>query len=162
MIRALVLALLLFPVGMATHEVMHLSIYYAAGYDAVLRLRPWDMGLGSLRPPGIHVAPAGGAPFALRAVDDFLGPALAAIPFAVLLTQVAAPAARAALLANALTQAFFALIEPGYLLAENVAHVEADILLSPWLNYGPVLVIMVLAATRSLKPIQPDRQVRPS
>lgn len=141
--RALLLAILLLPAAMATHEAMHVAVYYAFGYDSVLRLRPWDLGLAGIRLPGFHVAPTGAPPFSLRVLDDFLGPALAVVPSAVLITQVAGRAARAALLANVGVQAFFAVIEPGYLLIERVGRVEADLLLSPWLNYGGVLLIVV-------------------
>ncbi|MGH7862884.1 MAG: hypothetical protein ACREOS_11680, partial [Candidatus Dormibacteraceae bacterium] len=35
------LSLVLAPIAMATHEVLHLMVYYAFGYRAVMEVTPW-------------------------------------------------------------------------------------------------------------------------
>jgi hypothetical protein len=152
--RALGLSVLLFPVGLATHEVMHLVVYSAFGVRAALLVTSWR--LGSLGVPifGLHAAPAdaGAVPLHVLVVNNGLGPLIAALLLLALLLSVSprSRAARAALLANVLVLVFFSAIETVYPLLEDVWHVSADVLLLPELNYGTVLVILVvtsLAAT---------------
>jgi hypothetical protein len=152
-LRAFGLSVLLFPVGLATHEVMHLAVYSALGVRVALVVTSWR--LGSLGAPifGLHAAPAGPVPLWVLVVNNGVGPALAALLLLALLLAVdrRSRAARAALLANVLVLVFFAGIEVAYPLLEEVAHVDADVLLLPELNYGVVLLILVttvLAATR--------------
>jgi hypothetical protein len=146
--RAFGLAVLLFPVGLATHEVMHLVVYAALGVRAALLVTSWR--LESLGVPifGLHSAPIGpdAVPLPVLVLNNGLGPLLAAALLAVLLASIErrSRAARAALLANVLALVFFSCIEMAYPLLEEVGHVNADVLLLPELNYGAVLVIMLV------------------
>ncbi|HSR26313.1 MAG TPA: hypothetical protein VLW53_22345 [Candidatus Eisenbacteria bacterium] len=147
-VRALLLAVVLFPAGLATHEVMHLAVYSALGVPAVLVVTSWKLGAAAVPIWGLHAAPAGtGATVPLRTLllNNALGPTLAALPLLALLASIhrRSRAARAALLANALALLFFAVVELAYPLLEEVAHVDADVLLLPELNYGAVLLILV-------------------
>lgn len=152
--RAFLLAVALFPVALATHEVMHLAVYSALGVPAVLVVTSWKPGVLALPIWGLHAAPAGtgvGVPLRTLLVNNGLGPMLAALPLLVLWASIdrRSRAARAALLANALALLFFAAIELAYPLLEEVAHVNADVLLLPELNYGAVLVILLATAALS-------------
>lgn len=82
-------------------------------------------------------------PLADQALDNALGPLIAGGLLLLARSLVRDPAARAAALANALVQVFFAIIETGYPLLENGAHVDADFLLVPELSYGAALVILI-------------------
>jgi hypothetical protein len=146
--RAFGLAVVLFPVGLATHEVMHLVVYSALGVRAALLVTSWR--LGSLGVPifGLHSAPIGlqAVPLPALVLNNGLGPLLAAALLLVLLASIErrSRAARAALLANVLALVFFSCIEMAYPLLEEVGHVNADVLLLPELNYGAVLLIMLV------------------
>ncbi len=145
---ALVLSVLLFPVGLATHEVMHLAVYSALGVPAALLVTRWKLGLLGVWVFGLHAAPAGGAavPLWVLVSNNGLGPLLAALLLLVLFWSVdgRSRSARAALLANVLVLVFFSAIELAYPLLEDVAHVNADVLLLPELNYGVALLILVV------------------
>ena len=112
----------------------------------MLQVTPWKLALADVRVFGVHAAPTVPPPLGLRVVNDLLGPALAAVPFLALWSQVRERPVRAALLANALVLGFFAVLEPGYLLLELGSHREADFLLWPEVNYGAVAVILLLVA----------------
>jgi hypothetical protein len=148
-LRAFLLSAVLFPVGLATHEVMHLVVYSALGIQAVLLVTRWKLGLLGVWIFGLHAAPASGGDVPLRAllINNGLGPLLAAALLLALLLSLdrRSRAARAALLANVLVLVFFAGIELAYPLVEDVGHANADVLLLPEVNYGAVLLI--LAAT---------------
>jgi hypothetical protein len=147
-LRAFVLSVVLFPVGLATHEVMHLAVYSALGVQAALLVTRWKLGMAGVWIFGLHAAPAAGAAMPLwkLVVNNGLGPALAALPLVVLLWSLdrRSRAARAALLANALVLVFFAAIELAYPLLEEVGHIDADVLLLPELNYGTALLILLV------------------
>jgi hypothetical protein len=146
------LALLLFPVGLATHEVMHLAVYSAFGVPASLEVTHWRLGLTGTAIFGLHAAPAtpGRVPLPVLVANNGLGPALAAVLLLVLWLAVdrRSRVARTALLANVFALCFFAVIEVAYPLLEEVAHVDADVLLLPELNYGVVLLILIAMAAR--------------
>ncbi len=149
--RAFGLSVLLFPVGLATHEVMHLAVYSAFGVRAALLVTSWR--LGSLGVPifGLHAAPAGSVPLHVLVVNNGLGPALAALLLVALLLSLGprSRVPRAAVLANVLVLVFFSGLELAYPLLEDVGHVNADVLLLPELNYGGVLLILLAAAAGS-------------
>jgi len=162
-LRAFGLSLVLFPVGLATHEVMHLAVYSALGVSAVLQVTHWHFGV----PPvsrltifGLHAAPIGTTPvrFQILLVDNGLGPLLAAVPLLLVLPTVdrRSWAVRAALLANVLVLLFFCAIELAYPLTEQVGRIDADVLLLPEVNYGAALLIVAVvsgvAAWRSATP----------
>jgi hypothetical protein len=150
------LSALLFPVGLATHEVMHLVFYSAFGVRAALLVTSWR--LGSLGVPifGLHAAPVGpgGVPLPVLVANNGLGPAVAALLLLSLLLSMErrSRVARAALLANVLVLAFFSCIELAYPLLEDVGHVNADVLLLPELNYGAVLLILLTTTFIATRP----------
>ena len=159
-LRAFGLAVLLFPMALATHEVMHLVVYSAFGVPASLVVTRWRTGTLGVAVFGLHAAPAqaGLVSFRLLLADNLLGPALAALLLLALWLALdrRSRAARTALLANVLALAFFSAIEVAYPLLEQVGHVDADLLLLPEVNYGAALLILVLvagaAARRSSSP----------
>jgi hypothetical protein len=148
-LRALLLAMALFPVGLATHEVMHLAVYSAFGLPAVLLVTHWKLGLVGVWIFGLHAALAGNAdpPLNVLIVNNGLGPLLAAALLLVLFLSVdrRSRVVRAALLANVLVLVFFSAIELTYPLLEDVGNVNADLLLLPELNYGIALLILGMA-----------------
>jgi hypothetical protein len=145
--RTLVLSLLLFVVGFATHEVMHLLVLYAVGGTGALVVRPWHLGLFDATTYALHVQPDRPIGLARQLVVNFLGPTLAAVPFAVLLLYVRAVrerAVRIALAANVAILVFYALIEAGDLWLESAVGLDAPILTAPEFNYGvPALIILL-------------------
>jgi hypothetical protein len=149
-LRVFLLSVVLFPVGLATHEVFHLAVYSALGVPASLVVTRWRLGLTGNAIFGLHAAPANptSVPLHLLVLNNGLGPALAALLLLVLWLAVdrRSRMARAALLANALVLLFFAAIEVAYPLLEEVGHLNADVLLLPEVNYGATLLIMLGAA----------------
>jgi hypothetical protein len=145
--RTLVLSLLLFVVGFATHEVMHLLVLYAVGGTGALVVRPWHLGLFDASTYALHVQPDQPIGLFRQLLVNFLGPTLAAVPLAVLLLYVRGVrerAVRIALAANVAILVFYALIEAGDLWLESAVGVDAPILTAPEFNYGvPALVIVV-------------------
>lgn len=161
--RAFGLSVLLFPVGLATHEVMHLAVYSAFGVPAALLVTSWRLGSFGVPIFGLHAAPLGlgGVPPEVLVVNNGLGPLLAALLLLALLLSIGrrSRAARAALLANVLALAFFSCIEMAYPLLEEVAHLNADVLLLPELNYGTVLLILLATTFLATgpRPLLPSR-----
>lgn len=151
--RTLGLGLLLYPVGFATHEVMHLVIYSVQGVPAILIVTHWELGTLGLSIFGVHAAPVNGSAvtFPMLVLNNGLGPTLAAALLLVLVlsTDRRSRVAGTALLANVLVLLFFATLELAYPLIEHYGRVEADVLLLPELNYGGVLVILVLTSLGS-------------
>jgi hypothetical protein len=148
-LRALPLAILLFPVGLATHELMHLAVYSALGIPVSLVVTSWKLGLLGTPIFGLHAAPARPVALDVLVLNNALGPLLAAIPLLVLWASMdrRSRVARTAVLANVLALLFFSGIETAYPLIEDVGHVDADVLLLPELNYGAVLVILLATVT---------------
>ena len=145
------LAALLFPVGLATHEVMHLAVYSAMGVPAVVQATHWHFGLpfvSQLTIFGLHTAPSGssGVPLNVLVANNGLGPLLAAVPLFVLWLAAdrRSRLVRAALMANVLVLLFFSAIEVAYPLLEQVGGLDGDVLLLPAVNFGAVLLIIVL------------------
>jgi len=158
--RTLVLSLLLFVVGFATHEVMHLLVLYAVGGTGALVVRPWHLGLFDATTYALHVQPDQPIGLGRQLIVNFLGPTLAAVPLAVLLLYVRGArerAVRIALAANVAILVFYALIEAGDLWLESAVGVDAPILTAPEFNYGvPALIIVVgtLVALRQRTEVQ--------
>lgn len=152
-LRPFGLSLLLFPVGLATHEIAHLAIYSALGVTAVLQVTQWHLGLPALSRVaifGLHAAPLSTAnvPLHTLVLNNGLGPLLAALPLLVLwlASSRRSRAVRAALLANVFVLLFFSGIEVSYPLLEEIGHVDADVLLAPELNYGVALGILLVGS----------------
>lgn len=170
---ALLLAIVLFPVAMATHEVTHVAIYSIMGVRAALVVTHWQLGTLPVKIFGLHAAPLGpggpGAPDAAiplwqTVANNGLGPAVAALLLMVLWLSVdrRSRAARAALLANAGVLLFFSLIEMAYPLIEGLGHTEADYLLVPEFNYGGALLVMLLILAASGRRRPASRRRRPA
>jgi hypothetical protein len=149
--RTLVLSLLLFVVGLATHEVMHLVVLYAVGGTGSLIVRPWHLGLFDATTYALHVQPDQPIGLARQLVVNFLGPALAAVPLAVLLLYVRERAVRVALAANVAILVFYAVIEAGDLWLESKFEIDAPILTAPEFNYGVPALIILLAVLVALR-----------
>jgi len=155
--RTLLLSLLLFVVGLATHEVMHLLVLYAVGGTGSLIVRPWHLGLFDATTYALHVQPDQPIGLVRQLLVNFLGPALAAVPLVVLLLYVRERPVRIALAANVAILVFFALIEAGDLWLESRFEIDAPILTAPEFNYGvPALIILlaVLVAMRQRMDVQ--------
>jgi hypothetical protein len=149
-LRAPLLGAALLPVGLATHEVMHLAVFAVLGRRAELVTVPWQLRLVDLRAFSLHAAVPGTVPVSLQAVDNALGPLLAAALLTLLRSQVTDAVPRSALLANVCVQLFFAVLETAYPLLEGVVHVDGDVLLAPELTYGSVLAILLAVTFLSI------------
>jgi hypothetical protein len=149
--RVLVLSLMLFVVAFGAHEVLHLLLIYAVGSQGSIIVRPWRMGYLDVTIYALHAQPAQQLDVVRQSVVNFFGPFLAAIPFGALLLYVREPIARAALIANVVILVFYAIIELGDLLLEQVSDVDISLLTTPEFNYGvPLLVIVLTALTVGL------------
>src|SRR5260370_356008 len=151
--RTLVLSLVLFVVGLATHEVMHLLVLYAVGGTGALVVRPWHLGLSDAATYALHAQPDHPIGLGRQLIVNFLGPTLAAVPLAVLLLYVRGVrerAVRIALAANVAILVFYALIEAGDLWLEAAVRIHAPILTAPAFNYGVPAAIIPLAGLVAL------------
>jgi hypothetical protein len=156
-LRNFVVALVLFPVTLGAQEVTHLAVYSFFHVPATLIVTPWRFQLVDLWVFGLH-AEAGVTPSVpVHIASDALGPALPGLSLLVLWLAVrSAPAARA-VLANVLVLFFFSLLELVFAIGEFALHQNMDVLLWPELNFGPVLLILVLTVWW---PFQPRRAGR--
>lgn len=143
--RVLVLSLLVFVAAFGAHEVLHLLLIYAVGGSGAIVVRPWRMGYVDFTIYALHAQPSQQLDLVRQSIVNFLGPFLAAIPFAALLLYVRHPVALAALLANVLILVFYAIIELGDLLLEQVWDTDIPLLTTPEFNYGVPLLIIVVA-----------------
>jgi hypothetical protein len=148
--QTLLLSLLLFVVAFATHEVMHLLVLYGVGGTGALIVRPWHMGLFDTTTYALHVQPDQPIGLARQLLVNFLGPALAAVPLAVLLLYVRGRVVRIALAANVAILVFYAVIEAGDLWLESAFGIDAPILTAPEFNYGVPALIILLATYRAM------------
>jgi hypothetical protein len=143
--RVLVASILLFVAGFGAHEVMHLLVIYAVGSQGEIIARPWHLYFLDFSIWSVHAQPAEQLDVVRQSLVNFLGPFLAAIPFAVLLLWVREPIALAALIANVVILVFYAVIELLYVLGEAVWHTDMPLLVTPEFNYGVPLAIILLA-----------------
>ncbi|HYT14384.1 MAG TPA: hypothetical protein VEL12_16470 [Candidatus Nitrosopolaris sp.] len=144
--RTLLLSVLLFVASLGAHEVMHLLVLYAVGGQGSIIVRPWHMGLVDASIDALHVQPDQPIGLGRQLAVNFFGPALAAVPLAVLLLYVSERPVRLALWANVTILGFFAIIEAGDLWLESAYDFDLPILTTPEFNYGVPLLIIVLAA----------------
>jgi hypothetical protein len=152
--HTLLLSLLLFLVAFATHEVMHLLVLYAVGGTGALIVRPWHLGLFDASTYALHVQPDQPIGLGRQLLVNFLGPALAAVPLAILLIYVRGVRerpVRIALTANIAILVFYAVIEAGDLWLESAFGIDAPILTAPEFNYGVPALIIVLAVFVALR-----------
>src|SRR6266478_7626481 len=98
--RTLLLSTLLFIAAFGAHEVMHLLVLYAVGGHGSMIVRPWRLGLVDATIYSLHVQPDQPIGLVRQLLVNFLGPVLAAVPFAFLLFYVREPVVRLALWAN--------------------------------------------------------------
>jgi len=145
-VRVLIVSLLLFVAAFGAHEVMHLLLIYAVGDQGSIIARPWHLGDldGSIW--SLHAQPAQPLDVVRQSIVNFFGPFLAAIPFAALIFYAREPVALAALIANVVILVFYAIIELGDLLLEQVWNTDVSLLTTPEFNYGVPVVVIVLTA----------------
>jgi hypothetical protein len=144
--RVLVLSVLLFAGSFGTHEVMHLLTIYGVGGQGSIIVRPWRLGLVDFTINALHAQPAEPLDLTRQAIVNFAGPILAAIPLAALLVYVREPVVVPALIANIVILVFYAAIEGGDLLLEQVQHVDVPLLTWPEFNYGVPAAIIIATA----------------
>ena len=145
-VRVLLLSVLLFVAAFGAHEVMHLLVLYAVGGHGSMIVRPWRLGLVDATIYSLHVQPDQPIGLVRQLLVNFLGPVLAAVPFAFLLFYVREPVVRLALWANVAILAFYALIEAGDLVVESAFELDLSLLTTPEFNYGvPALMILIAA-----------------
>ena len=150
-LRVLILSVLLFVAALGAHELMHLLVIYAVGSSGSIIVRPWQMGYLPITIYGLHAQPAQQLDLVRQSIVNFFGPALAAIPFVALLFYVREPIPLAALIANVVILAFYAIIELGDLLLEKVWNTDVFLLTTPEFNYGvPLLIIVVTVLSVSV------------
>jgi hypothetical protein len=144
-VQGVVLGYVLILAGLAIHEVGHVVVLFLFGNGGTLAIDSWRLGIAEYYIYGIHVEPIVPLDFFNRALSDFLAPAMAIIPFALLLRYVKEQIPRVAIIANIFALAFFAILEPSYVIMENTLHREVGILGSPEFNIGvPILILLGL------------------
>jgi hypothetical protein len=148
--RVVVTSILLFVAGFGAHEVMHLLVIYAVGSQGEIIARPWHLYFLDFSIWSVHAQPTEQLDVVRQSLVNFLGPFLAAIPFAVLLLWVREPIALAALIANVVILVFYAVIELLYVLGESVWHTDMPLLVTPEFNYGVPLAIILLAVLATM------------
>ena len=94
LLRPFLLAVVIFPVAEAAHEVGHLAAYSFFGYQASLLVTPWRSVLFGFQVFGVHAAPAVTPTVPVHVAVDLLGPTAAA--FLLSLLWLAVPRARSA------------------------------------------------------------------
>lgn len=148
----------LFVIGTAVHESLHAVAVLLLGSHPVLVLRPWPMALLPLTITGIHVQPVPALDPLRQGLDNFLGPAGAALLFGVVAWKLPFGPLRLAMLATALGLVFFAIIEVADVMLDG--RLEVGFLTAPEFNYGVPLLLAVTVA--ALAPgARPGPRVRP-
>ena len=150
-VRVVIVSLLLFVAAFGAHEVMHLLLIYAVGAQGSIIARPWHLGYLDVWIWSLHAQPTQPLDVVRQSIVNFFGPFLAAVPFAALLWYVREPIALAELIANVVILVFYAIIELGDLLLEQVWNTDVSLLTTPEFNYGvPLLVIVLSGLTLSV------------
>ena len=143
-LRVLILSLLIFVAAFGAHEVMHLLLIFAVGAQGEIVARPWQLGFVNFSIWSLHAQPTSQLDVVRQSIVNFFGPFLAAVPFAALLLYVREPVPMAALIANVVILVFYAVIELGDLLLEQVWNTDVKLLTTPEFNYGVPLAIILL------------------
>ncbi len=141
-----------FLAGMAVHESLHAIAVMVLGAHPVLVLRPWPLALAPISIPGIHVQAVPALAPARQAIDNVMGPGIAAVIFVVAAVKLPAGALRLAVLATASSLAFYALIEPADVLLDG--RLELGFLTTPEFNYGVPLLLALLVAFAGTRPFR--------
>lgn len=150
-LRTVLLALVLFPICLGLHELVHLGLLFALGGRGSLIVRPWRFETLPLALPSLHVTGAVTLALPARLVFDAGGPGLVGLA-ALLLALSTRGSLRVALLANAASLFFFAFIETADVLLERAG---SDLGILTWeeFNYGiPVLLILFAATSQARLP----------
>jgi hypothetical protein len=147
----------LFLVGLACHESLHGVAVLLLGSHPELVVRPWAFSVLPLTWPSVHVAALPPLDLNRQALDNLAGPGIAALGFLTATALARGRVLKAALAANAAGLAFYALIEPAYLLLDG--RLDVDFLGTPEVNYGvPLALALVAALWAGATP--PDQQRR--
>src|SRR3989441_10894779 len=150
-VRVVIVSLLLFVAAFGAPEGMFLPLLSAVGAQGSIIARPWHLGSLDVWICSLHAQPTQPLDLVPQSIVNFFGPFLAAVPFAALLWYVRQPIALAALIANVVILVFYAIIELGDLLLEQVWNTDVSLLTTPEFNYGvPLLVIVVSGLTLSV------------
>lgn len=137
----------LFLVGMTLHEMFHAVAVLVLGSHPVLVLRPWQLGLVPLSITGVHVQPVPDLDPGRQALDNLLGPGVAAVLFSLAARQVRTGALRLALIATMLSLVFYAVIEVADVVLDG--RLEIGLLTTPEFNYGVPMLLAVFVAIAS-------------
>lgn len=140
------LAVALFFPGLILHESLHLVVLHLVGGQGALIVRPWPFALVNLSLPSLHVQPIPALDFGRQLAVNFLGPALAAVLFAIPLLYVRDRRLRLALGASVGVLIFYAVIESADLLFDSYLNQDVGVLGTPEFNYGVPLAICIAAA----------------
>lgn len=143
-LKTLAVWLPLFLAGLLAHESLHGLAVLVLGSHPELVVRPWAFALLPLTWPSVHVAALPPLDLQRQAVDNLAGPGLAGAGFLAATLAARGRVLKAALAANAGALAFYALVEPGYLLLDG--RLDVDFLGSAEVNYGVPLALALLAA----------------
>jgi hypothetical protein len=135
------IAFVLFFPGLALHESLHLVVLNLVGGHGAVIVRPWKFALVDFSLPSLHVQPVPSLDFGRQLAVNFLGPALAAVIFAIPLLYVRNRLLRLAVGASVAVLVFYALIESAYLLDDALLNVDLGALVTPEFNYGVPLAI---------------------
>jgi hypothetical protein len=150
MIQTLLLGYVLTLAGLLIHEGLHLVVLNLLGHQGVMLVVPWRLVINDYHIYGLHVQPTTPLDVFDQALFDFLGPALAALPFLILALYVKEKIPRAALIANVFVQIFFAILETCYEFLESTLKIKIGILGSPEFNIGAVLIILLFVAYKQI------------
>lgn len=126
------------------------------GSQPILVVRPWPLALAPVAIPGIHVQPVPGFDSFRQALDNLMGPGLAAILLMLVVLNIPGRTLRAAVFANVLGLVFFAIIEPAYVMLDG--RLELEFLTAPEFNYGVPLLLALIVAGRSAMANPPPRR----
>jgi|SRR5579864_2075561 len=137
----------LFVLGTIVHESFHAAAVWLLGSHPVLVLRPWAFALFPVTITGVHVQAVPGLTATGQFIDNFAGPALAAIVFGLLALKLPEGAVRRAAIATVLGLVFYALVEPADVVLDG--RLELGFLTAPEFNYGLPLLLAVAVAARS-------------
>jgi hypothetical protein len=150
MAQTVFLAYVLVLAGLLIHEGIHLVVLSLLGKQGIILVVPWRLGSVNYYIHGLHVQPTEPLDLVNHVLFDFLGPALAALPFAFLAYYVKERIPRTALIANIIILLFFAILETAYEFLESTLHREIGILGSPEISIGISLIIILIVAYKRI------------
>ncbi len=142
-----------FFIGMVLHESLHAIAVLALGSHPVLVVRPWTLALAPLSITGIHIQPVPQLDPTRQALDNVLGPGVAAVIVAAVAAWLRPGPLRLAVIATVLGLLFYTVIEPLDVVLDG--RLEVGFLTAPEFNYGvpALLALMVSFSARSTKSV---------